>query len=156
MERSRGRAVSHLLSSAIMLDCNMKLVRRNMLIPSMALSSALATEAYQLPFNPSGSNVFGMGLSCLLEKADEMAAQRQQMSLKKALVKTARMAKAHSSSSSKPVSSEQGQRPNHPRKRGKKAGQKSGGKGWTEVWQQGGPKYNQHSSWSAGKTGSHP
>ena len=87
----------HLLSSAITLDCN-KLVRHNALIPCLS-------QAYQLPFDPAGSNVFGGGLSGLLEKADEMAAQRRQRSIEEALVKSANMAKGHSSSSNKPVSS---------------------------------------------------
>ena len=46
LEHSRGWAVGHLLSSAIMLDCNVKLDRHGSLLPSMALPSALATEAY--------------------------------------------------------------------------------------------------------------
>ena len=52
LEHCEGRrAVGHLLSSTIMMDCNMKLIHRNALLPS-----ALATEAYQLLFDPSGSS----------------------------------------------------------------------------------------------------
>ena len=58
LECSRGRAVGHLLSSVITLDCNVKLVRHSSVLPSLMLPSALATEAYQLPFNPAGSCVF--------------------------------------------------------------------------------------------------
>ena len=46
LEHSRGRAVSHMLSSAITLDCNVKLVRHDSILPSLTLPSALATEAY--------------------------------------------------------------------------------------------------------------
>ena len=98
LECSRGRAISHLLSSAIMLDCNIKLVRRNLLLPSMVLPSALATEAYQLPFDSALSNVFGMSLPALLERAGEVAAQRRQQSLEEALVKTMNGAKGQQSS----------------------------------------------------------
>ena len=45
-DRSIGRAVGHLLSSTIMLDCNVKLVRHGSILPSITLPSALATEAY--------------------------------------------------------------------------------------------------------------
>ena len=76
LESSRGRAVGHVLSSVITLDCNVKLVRHNALLPSLALRSALATEAYKLPFNPSRSSVFGTGLPALLKRAGEMATQR--------------------------------------------------------------------------------
>ena len=55
------------------MDCNIKLIRHGALLPSMMLSSALATEAYQLPFDPSGSNVFGDALPALLENASEVA-----------------------------------------------------------------------------------
>ena len=79
----------HLLSSAIILDCNIKLVRCNVLLPSLALPSALATEAYQLTFDPSRFNVFGTGLPALLERAGEMAIHRRQKLLKEALVKMA-------------------------------------------------------------------
>ena len=73
---SSSRAVDHLLSSAITLDCNVKLVQRSVLLPSLALPSALATEIYQLPFDPAGSSVFGAGLSALLERAGAIAAQK--------------------------------------------------------------------------------
>ena len=62
LEGSRGRAVSHMLSSAITIDCNKKLICRNALLPS-----ALATEAYQLLFDPSESGLFGEALPALLE-----------------------------------------------------------------------------------------
>ena len=94
LERSRGQAVGHLLSSAITLDCNDKLVRHGSLLPSMALPSALATEAYQLPFDPAGSSMFDMSLPALLERAGEVAAQRRQQSLEEALVKMAKGAKS--------------------------------------------------------------
>ena len=71
LERSRGRAVGHLLSRANIMDCNLKLIRHYVLLPS-----ALATEAYQLPFDPSGSSLFGEALPALLEKAGEVATQK--------------------------------------------------------------------------------
>ena len=92
LEHSRERAVSHLPSSTIMLDCNVKLVRHGSILPSITFPSALATEAYQLPFDPAGSNVFGESLPALLERAGEVATQRQQ-SLEEALIKMAKGAK---------------------------------------------------------------
>ena len=76
LEHPRGWAVGHLLSSTIMMDCNLKLIHHNVLLPSMILSCVLATEAYQLPFNPLGSTVFGVALPALLEKAGEVKTQR--------------------------------------------------------------------------------
>ena len=54
----------------------MKSVWCGALLPPLILPSALATEAYQLPFDPSGSSVFGDSLPALLERAGEVAAQR--------------------------------------------------------------------------------
>ena len=82
-----------MLSSAITLDCNVKLVQRDVLLPSLMLPFALATEAYQLPFDPMGSSVFGDSLPTLLERAGEVAAQRQQQSLEEALVQSVKGAK---------------------------------------------------------------
>ena len=59
------------------------------------LLSVLETEAYQLPFDPAGSGVFGDSLPALLERAGEVAAQRRQQSLEEAFVKTAKGAKDH-------------------------------------------------------------
>ena len=67
LERSRGRAVGHLLSSTFTLDSNVKLVQCNALLPSLAVPSALVTEVYQLPFDPARSSVFGTDLLALLE-----------------------------------------------------------------------------------------
>ena len=53
LEHFRGWAVSHLLSSVIMMDCNLKLIHHGALLPC-----SLATEAYQLPFDPTGLSVF--------------------------------------------------------------------------------------------------
>ena len=77
---SRGSAVCHLLSRAIMLDCNVKLVRRGSILPSITLSSALATEAYQLPFDPAGTSVFGVSLPALLETGQQGCSERQSSS----------------------------------------------------------------------------
>ena len=88
-ETAFAAQVSRLLSSTITLDCNMKLVRCGSLLPSV-----LATEAYQLPFDPSGSSIFGTSLQALSERAGEVAIQRQQQSLEEALVKTAKGAKS--------------------------------------------------------------
>ena len=48
LEHSWGRAVGHLLSEVITMECNMKLLHRQSLLPSLILPSTLATEAYQL------------------------------------------------------------------------------------------------------------
>ena len=58
--------MGHLLSSAITMDCNFKVIRRNALLPSMMLPCALATEAYQLLFSPMGLSIFGEALPALL------------------------------------------------------------------------------------------
>ena len=55
------------------MDCNMKLLRRSALLPSLMFPSALATEVYQLPFDPSGSSLFGDSLPALLKKVGEVA-----------------------------------------------------------------------------------
>ena len=53
----------------------------------MAVPSALATEAYQLPFDPARSSVFSTSLPALLESADKVATQRRQQLLEEALIK---------------------------------------------------------------------
>ena len=68
----------------------MKLVRHGVLLPLLMLPSAMATEAYQLPFVTMGSSVFGDSLPALLERAGEVATQRQQQSLEEALVQSAK------------------------------------------------------------------
>ena len=92
-EHSRGWAVSHLLSSAITMDCNLKLIHHNVLLLSMMLPCALATEAYQLLFDSSGACVFGEALLALLEKASEVATQKRCQSLEEVLVKSVKGAK---------------------------------------------------------------
>ena len=66
-----------------MMDCNLKLICRNVLLPS-----ALATEAYQLLLDPSGSSlhVFGEALPALLEKVGDVAIQKRHQSLEEAMV----------------------------------------------------------------------
>ena len=54
------------------MDCNLKLIRCNALLPSMILPYALATEIYQLSFDPLGSTLFGEALLALLEKVGEV------------------------------------------------------------------------------------
>ena len=78
LEYSWGQAVSHLMSGVITTDCNMKLLRRQSLLPSLMLPT---TEAYQLPFDPSGSSLFGEALPALLEKAGEVASYKRHQSL---------------------------------------------------------------------------
>ena len=95
LEHSRGWAVGHLLSSAIILDCNVNLVRHGALLPFLMLPSALATEVYQLPVDPSGSCGFGNSLLALLERAGEVATKKRQQLLEEALVKSAKGAKGH-------------------------------------------------------------
>ena len=81
------------MSSAITMDCNLKLIHHNALLLSMMLPSALATEAYQLLFDPSGSSLFGEALPALIEKAGEVATQKRHQSLEEAMVKLAKGAK---------------------------------------------------------------
>ena len=100
LQRSRGgQAVSHLLSSMIMMDCNLKFICRGALLPCMMLPCALATEVYQLLFDPSGSSVFDEALPALFEKAGEVAPQKRHQSLEEALVKSVKGAKGPKTSS---------------------------------------------------------
>ena len=69
-----------MLSGAITMDCNMKLLRRQSLLPSLMLPSTLATEAYQLTFDPSRPSLFGKALLTLLEKEGEVASQKASVS----------------------------------------------------------------------------
>ena len=94
LERSQGRAVGHLLSEAITTECNMKLLRRHVLLPSLSLPQALATEAYQLLFDPSGSSLFGRAL----EKARDVASQQRQRSLEEAVIKSVKGTKGSKAS----------------------------------------------------------
>ena len=59
LEHSQGQVIGHLFSIAITVDYKFKLVRRNMLLPTLALPAVLATEAYQLPFESWGRMSFG-------------------------------------------------------------------------------------------------
>ena len=92
LECLRGQAVGHLLSGVIITDCNMKLLHRQSLLPSLMLPSALATEAYQLPFDPSGSSLFCETLPALsqLEKVGEVASQKRHQFLEEAMIKSAK------------------------------------------------------------------
>ena len=105
LDCSRVRAVSHLLSSTITMVCNLKLICCNALLPSMMLLSAQATEAYQLLFDPSGSNIFGEALPTLLKKAGEVAIQKRHQSLEEAMVKSAKGSKAPKTSLKRPAPS---------------------------------------------------
>ena len=87
------------VSIAITMDCDMKLLHRNLILPSLMLPSALATEAYQLLFGPSGSSLFGESLPALLETACEVASQKRHQSLEEAMIKLAKGAKGSKASS---------------------------------------------------------
>ena len=54
-EKSWGKAAGHVLSGAIMLDANLKLIRPNAVLSSSSLPSALAKRAYHLPLEPASS-----------------------------------------------------------------------------------------------------
>ena len=85
LECSRGQVVSHLLSSVIVLDCNIKLTYHSSLLPSLALPAVLALEAYHWVQMCLGK------VSHLLARSDELAARKGQRSLEEALVKTLRV-----------------------------------------------------------------
>ena len=76
----------------------------------MMLPSALAIEAYQLLFDPSGSSFFGDALLALLEKTGEVTTQKRHQSLEEVLVKSAKGAKGPKALSQLPASSGQQQK----------------------------------------------
>ena len=81
------------------MDCNMKLTHRNAPLPSMILPSVLATEAYELPFDPLGSSLFDEALPALLEKAGEATTQKRHQPLEEAMVQSVNGAKGFKASS---------------------------------------------------------
>ena len=133
LERSRGRAVGHVLSGSVTMDANLKLLRRDAILSAASLPAGVARDAYQLPLDPSGAQVFGGGLSELLGKADKIAADKRHRSLEEAMVKTARAGKAPaparpSTSTGGGQRSQQQTKPQRKRKRAhKKGGQPSKG-----------------------------
>ena len=52
LEKSRGKAGGHMLSAAITLDANLKLIRWNAVLSASSLPALLAKEAYHLCWNP--------------------------------------------------------------------------------------------------------
>ena len=74
-----------------------EIVLQNALLPSLMLPFALETEAYQLPFDPSGSSFFSESLPALVEKARGVASQKRQQSLEKAIIKSAKGTKGSKS-----------------------------------------------------------
>ena len=56
-----------MLSGAITMDANLKLVCQDSVLSAAHLPDLVAKEAYQLPFEPASSGLFGVGLSSLLE-----------------------------------------------------------------------------------------
>ena len=85
------------------MDSNVKLIRRDAILSAV---SGVAREAYQLPLEPSGAQVFGSGLLALLGKADKIAADKRHRSLEDAMMKTAKSGK--SSGSVRPSTSTSG------------------------------------------------
>ena len=110
------------------MDCNMKLLCRNALLPSLMLPSSLATEAYQLPFDPSALSLFGESLPALLEKEGEVASQKRHQCLEETMPKSVKGAKGSNTLSKRSAPSrgqqKQGGGKNH--KRNKKSQTKSG------------------------------
>ena len=106
----------------------MKLLQQKSLLPSLMLPSALATEAYQLPFDLS--SLFGESLSALLEKAGEVASQKRYQSLEEAMIKSANGTKGSKPASkrSAPSGGQQKQGSGKTRKQSKKLRPKLGGK----------------------------
>ena len=80
LEKSRGRATGHVLSRAITLDANLKLIRHNILLAA-SLPSTLVKEAYHLPLEPASSGLFGKGLSSILERCNKLMDKKRQQAL---------------------------------------------------------------------------
>jgi len=58
LERSRGFATEHILQSTILVDCNLKLVRRAAFLASSKLSEVRSQQAFALPFVAQGGVLF--------------------------------------------------------------------------------------------------
>ena len=117
LEWSRGHAVLHLMTLASTLDANMKLLRWKGVLAFMELHNHLmqATCMYQLPFDQSGTQLFGEGLAGVLELNESYVSKRHTRQLDQVILKqlTAKGAKPRQAQS-------QGQQGKHPEKsRGK-------------------------------------
>ena len=70
MEESRGHATLHAMQVSSIVESNIKLMRRKAVLETTSLTPQLKTASYRLPFHPTGSKLFGDGITKILE-ADE-------------------------------------------------------------------------------------
>ena len=68
LERSRGYATEHILTSAITADCNVKLVRRSALLSSAKLSESRRQQAFALPFVAQGGSLFPDAIADVIQQ----------------------------------------------------------------------------------------
>ena len=94
LERSRGKAIGHVMTAAITLDANIKLIRRHSVLSASSLPAALTKEAYHLPLEPASSSLFGEGLLPILEKSDRMTEEKRQRALHKAALQSVKINKS--------------------------------------------------------------
>ena len=88
LEKSRGKVIGHVMTAAITLDANKKLIGRRSVLSASSLSAGLAKEAYHLPLEPASSCLFGKGLLPILEKSDRMTDEKRQRTLHEAALRS--------------------------------------------------------------------
>ena len=129
LRKSRGKAVEHVLSASIMLDANIKLIRRNLVLKASSLPESLAKEVYHLPLDPAGSGLFGTGLVSIREKGDKLVDETWSRALHEVAVrsvKTGKPAGQHRPKQATPGSgSKKGQQQKKKKPYAKKGGQPS-------------------------------
>ena len=77
IEKSKRKAARQVLSTAIMLDANLKFIMRNVVLSASSLPAAMAKEAYHLPLESTSSGPFGASFSDILERSDKLIVKKQ-------------------------------------------------------------------------------
>ena len=112
LERSRGHAVEHLLAQLSVIDAKVKLHRRACLIPHLDLHQSLHDATYQVPFSPSGHDLFGDELRKVLQINEELSSKKFTRNFERAalqsLKQNTRSESRASSTSSQSSSSKRG------------------------------------------------
>ena len=77
----------HVQALASTFDANLKLLRRHGVLNALDLQSHLSLAAHRLPFEASGSRLFGEGLAELLGLEEDMATKKHTMQLSQAMIR---------------------------------------------------------------------
>ena len=151
LETTRGKAIEHIMSTSCTMDANIKLVRRNAVLKATSLPDTLAKEAYHLPLDPAGSELFGPGLPDILERGDKLVEEKRSKALHEAAVKSVKTGKQPSqykpNKHATPGGGGAPKKGHQQQNRKKKPYTKKGGQP---------PKYTGNSSTGGGKAESHP